>query len=162
MARNREAGFPHKGWKWVDVVDSRDNDGLSYEEYPCCEFCDQSQIRYVHILEHPTFPDTINVGCDCAEQLTSDYAKPKLRERDLKNRSSRRTNFSDLKAWKASMKGNLWIDYEGHHIIVVSSAKGIFLRIDGKAGQIKYNSIREAKLKAFDVINNKRRFTQLQ
>lgn len=155
MGRNREVGFPHKGWKWLGVRDARDDDGLSYEEYPSCEFCDQSQIRYVHILDHPSFPDTIEVGCDCAEQLTEDYANPKSRERDLRNRASRRANFPDRKAWKVSSNGNLWITYEDHHIIVIQSPKGIFLRIDDKPGKINYGTIREAQLKAFDVIHKR-------
>ncbi len=152
MGRNREAGFPHKGWKWVDVRDSRDNDGLSYEGYPCCEFCDQTQIRYVHILEHPNFPDIVEVGCDCAEQLTEDYTNPHSRERNLRNRASRLAKFPDRKAWKVSPKGNLWINYEDHHIIVIQTSKGIYLRIDDRLGKIKYGTIREAQLKAFDVI----------
>lgn len=158
MGRNREEGFPHKGWKWVDVRDSRDNDGLSYDEYPSCEFCDHTQIRYVHILEHPNFPDTIEVGCECAEQLTEDYANPQSRERDLRNRASRRVKFPERKGWKVSPKGNPWIDYEDHHIIVIRSPKGdCMLRIDGQLGKIKYKSVKEAQLKAFDVIQRKRR-----
>jgi hypothetical protein len=158
MGRNREAGFPHKGWKWVGARDSRDNDGLSYEEYPCCEFCDKTQIRYVHILEHPNFPDSVEVGCECAEQLTEDYSNPQSHEKDLRNRASRRTKFPDRKGWKVSEKGNPYINYEEHHIIVIQSPKGdCILRIDGKLGKIKYKSVKEAQLKAFDVIQQKRR-----
>ena len=104
-------------------------------------------------MEHPNFPEPIEVGCECAEQLTEDYANPQSRERDLKNRSSRRSKFPELKRWKMSPKGNLWINYEDHHIIVIRAPKGeCMLRIDDKPGRIKYKNVKEAQLKAFDVV----------
>lgn len=162
----REPGVPHKGWRWQDAVDSRDENGLAYDEYEDCQFCGHERIRFVHLLEHDEWPDTIRVGCVCAEKLTEDYVNPELRERKLRSfarsRESRRARFPDLNGWRISQNGNRWISYEGFHVILIRWGKMVRLRIDGKLGERFYPSERDAQLGAFDYIWRKQLRKDLQ
>ena len=64
----REPGVPHKGWRWQDVTDSRDDTGLAYDEYGDCQFCGREKIRFVHLIAHDEWRGIIRVGCICAEK----------------------------------------------------------------------------------------------
>ena len=64
-----------------------------------CEMCEVQEIRYVHFMEHKDFPETLSVGCICAEHLEQDYLSAKRREMDLKNVSRQRTNWISQKSW---------------------------------------------------------------
>jgi hypothetical protein len=67
-----------------------------------------------------------------------------------------RLNFVKLKSWKISAKGNSWIEYQGHHIIVVRRSNGKFtLRIDGEAGKLFFPDRNSAMARAFDVVMRK-------
>jgi hypothetical protein len=57
------------------------------------------------------------VGCQCAEKLTGDYENPQRREKELKNRTTRRTNFLK-RTWKISAKGNEYINVDNHNILI--------------------------------------------
>jgi len=72
----------HKGYTWVDVEDLE-------EPTADCQACGKTEIRYIHTLTHPEHP-SIEVGCDCAEHLTADYVNPAAREKDLRNKASRK------------------------------------------------------------------------
>lgn len=45
-----EPGVPHRGWTCVGVHDVED-------ERQTCEMCEGQEIRYVHAMEHPNYPD---------------------------------------------------------------------------------------------------------
>lgn len=137
-------------------MDSRDDNGLTCEEYEDCEFCGRERIRFVHLLKHEEWLNIIRVGCICAERLTEDYINPAVRERKLRSvarkRETRRARFPDLNRWRISQSGNRWISYEGFHVILLRWGKSIRLRIDGKLGTVLYPSERDAQLGAFDYI----------
>lgn len=153
--RCSESGFPHKGWELVTVYDINPEGELSYDQYPTCEFCGIATIRYIHVLEHPTFSEPVEVGCDCAQTLTEDYVNPKERERKVRNQSSRRKRFSKRK-WKQSRKGNLWIELDGHHVVVTENRDGTFqLCIDKQRGRLTFATLEAAQRRAFDVVQQK-------
>lgn len=152
----RQLGCPHKGWKWLDVIDSREDEGLTFEEYENCQFCGQESIRFVHLIKHANWKDVIRVGCVCAVRMTDDYSNPEERERKLRahaqSRATRRGRFVNHRSWKISSKGNEWIEYEGFLIVVLKQRGGFKLCIDKKFGSIVYDSEQAAKLGAFDYV----------
>lgn len=108
MSLNTQPRVPHKGWSLAGVLDLQLDEGRAFGEYEQCEFCGQEQIRYVHTLAHDEYPDSIRVGCICAERLTEDYVNPKRREGELRNRAARREKWVK-REWKASVKGNRFL-----------------------------------------------------
>ncbi len=91
----KQHGIPHKGWTLIDVIDVRE-DGQEEREtdYETCIMCGNEKIRYVHIVEHPDIAEEFRVGCTCAEKMTNDYVNPEKREKELRNRVTRRINWT--------------------------------------------------------------------
>lgn len=83
-----QADVPHRGWSCVDAFDLE-------EPSQTCEMCEVQQIRYVHVLEHPDYPDRLEVGCVCAEHMEEDYNGPQERERRLRGIAARRKNWTN-------------------------------------------------------------------
>ena len=115
MDRSADLDFPLTGWRWRGVSDSV-VEGLAYEQYPPCDFCDHQHLRYVHTLEHDLPPHRVLVGCVCAEDLTGDKANPKLEERKLRNLAARHRTLSTRreKIPLPPLDGGLWqrpLDY---------------------------------------------------
>jgi len=90
----KQQGIPHKGWTLETIYDVR-GDGQSEDEttYETCMMCAHEKIRYVHVVSHPDFSNKLLVGCQCAEKLTDDYINPQRREKELRNKTSRRIRF---------------------------------------------------------------------
>jgi hypothetical protein len=65
-------------------------------------------------MQHPNYPDVLEVGCICAEQ---DYLHPKERESKLRNAASRRKNWPK-KIWRVSAKENFYINTDGFNLTV--------------------------------------------
>lgn len=149
-------GCPKKGWDWVGAVDLHDDEGLEFGDYETCEYCHKEQIRYVHTLSHPDWKYEIRVGRICSDELSGD-PRAATTEKRLRNRSQRRANFPKLRSWRASAKGNLWIKYKDHHIVVMEREEAFRLSIDGELGKLYFKTEREAKLRAFDVVMYKLR-----
>ncbi len=149
-------GVPHRGWTLVDVIDIRE-DGQSEDEtdYQVCMMCGNEKIRYVHVLAHPDIAEQYSVGCVCAEKMTDDYINPAMRERNLRNKSSRRTNWLKRK-WQVSAKGNFYLNLGEHNVSVFFDNKtnAYKCRIDDKFGTLKYASVEEAKMGLFKKIED--------
>jgi hypothetical protein len=148
-------GVPHKGWTCQGVEDVR-VDGETPEEayYRVCEMCGKERIRFVHTMAHPGFDRELRVGCVCAERMSDDYTAPKVRERELRNRSARRAKWLARK-WKTSRKGHPWLQAGDFHIVVYSenvTQNRFRLCINQKRGQRTYGSEEAAKLAGFDAI----------
>ena len=105
-----QPGVPHKGWTCIGVEDLETLDAV-------CEMCETREIRYVHYMEHPNYPGTLGVGCVCAENMESDYERPRKRERILKNANRRRRNWLS-RNWRTSSKGNQYLNTDGMNITV--------------------------------------------
>jgi hypothetical protein len=86
-----QPGVPHRGWRWVNVIDL-------CEDSTTCEACNHHPIRYVHVLEHDEYQDRLKVGCVCAEKLTEDYKNPRAKQTNLANKEARKKRL--LQQWK--------------------------------------------------------------
>lgn len=160
MAQWKKPGVPHKGWTEIGIVDlgekAMPGDEIEYEQ---CEMCGQDKIRYVHILTHPEYEGTIQVGCDCAMRMTEGYFHSDRKERELRNRVNRKRNFMKQE-WRINSKtGNLVLRYKGENITIMRSQFGegwgvIFKgeslwKYDGK----KIMDLEEAKIAAFNLFD---------
>ena len=96
-------------------------DPIPYEQ---CEMCGKEKIRYVHLLRHPDYDGEIRVGCDCASKMLCDYVTPQERERNLKNRVNRRSNFMKQEWYCKPETGNYTLRYKGDQITIVRSKYG--------------------------------------
>ena len=83
-------GVPHKGWTCTSVEDLGAPDEV-------CEMCETQDIRYVHHMEHPNYPETLVVGCVCAEHMENDYEGPRRREKALRNAAQRKRRWLSRK-----------------------------------------------------------------
>ena len=107
-----QPGVPHIGWTCVGVEDLEQPSEL-------CAMCESTQIRYVHTMEHPDYPETLCVGCVCAENMEQDYLRPRLREQNLRSKSRRRKTWIK-RNWRTSAKGNLYLNTEGYNLTEVT------------------------------------------
>ena len=105
-----QPGVPHRGWTCV-AVDDLD------EPAAVCAMCESAEIRFVHTMTHPDFPDELGVGCVCAEHMEEDYQAPKAREQQLRNTARRRKTWSQ-RAWLRSVKGNLYLKAHGFRFTI--------------------------------------------
>jgi hypothetical protein len=77
-----QPGVPRRGWTCVGVEDLEEPSEL-------CGMCESVQIRFVHLMEHPDYAETLGVGCICAEHMEQDYIGPRLREKKLQSKARR-------------------------------------------------------------------------
>jgi len=112
-----EPGVPHIGWRCTDIYD---NDG----DMQLCEMCQVAEIRYVHVMEHPTFPETLEVGCICAGHMEQDYAAAQDREKRVRRQSSQRARWL-TRQWRTSRNGNPYLRLrDGFHLVVFPKHEG--------------------------------------
>jgi hypothetical protein len=74
--------LPRKGWVLQDTLDCGTANFT-------CENCGNVHIRYKHLQEHQKTGR--RVLAVCADHLTQDFTTPKLRERNLKGWTGRRS-----------------------------------------------------------------------
>ena len=145
-----DKGLPHKGWTCIDIEDLGEPNKL-------CEMCESQNIRYVHYMEHPNYPETLGVGCICSGHMESDLVAAKVRDSKMHSRAQKRTRWLS-RAWKRSTKGNDYIKSDGYIITVYSKKQGWGATISQEAGnfvkhsRLQYLAKDKAKLAAFDVI----------
>jgi len=104
------SGVPHKGWICSGVEDLE-------EPSATCEMCESVEIRYVHHMEHPSYPEALGVGCVCAEHMEEDYTAPRAREKRLRAAARRRITWA-RRDWSTSFRGNLYLNTEGYNLSV--------------------------------------------
>lgn len=147
-------GVPHRGWHCIETRDLREEG----QDYQICAMCESQEIRFVHTMEHPEYPETLECGCDCAGHMEGSPQKARDREVKVKNRAVRRENFPNRKAWKESRKGNPYIKVEGYFCVVARRLRGYSVGItppgaeEPKWGDITYPDIRAAQMGCFDAI----------
>lgn len=149
-----QPGVPHKGWRCVGDEDLGEPSQL-------CEMCESIEIRYVHFVEHPSYPGTLGVGCVCAERMEEDYVAPSLREKKLRSRAQRRKTW-ERREWTTSAKGNPYLNTEGFNLTVFekSDATGKYwaLKITHREsdrtqfGKRRYPSENAAKRASLDAL----------
>jgi hypothetical protein len=137
VAANRgkwsQAGVPHKGWSCVDTED------LGEPELTC-QMCESRTIRYVHYMEHPQYPDVLQVGCICAGNMEGSVGTARLRETSMQSRAGKRKRWLSRK-WRVSVKGNPWIKADGYRVTVYFQTGGWGARPSPrKLGHLKVES----------------------
>lgn len=111
-----EAGVPKKGWNCIGIDDLE-------EPSQTCEMCGNAEIRYVHYMKHPDYPEELAVGCICAENMEQDYLRPREREKRLRALASRRKTWG-RRQWKVSSRGNPYLNAEGYNLVLTQSGRG--------------------------------------
>lgn len=142
----REPGVPHKGWICVGIEELEEQDHL-------CEMCEARQVRFVHVMQNPRYPDELSVGCVCAGHMEGDVALAKEREKSARNRSSRRKTWLS-KGWRISKKGNPYRNKEGLNVSVFQSAGGWGTLVKNEQVKLSASALPSeaaAKLKAFEL-----------
>lgn len=94
MENLKNGDIPKEGWVCENVIDRKYTLNLMQGiKYDSCEMCGNTKLRYVHIMKHPDYPNTLGVDCECAEKMSNDYTNPKLKEEALRKKFYRRNNF---------------------------------------------------------------------
>lgn len=146
--------IPHKGWTLDDVYDVRE-DGQSADdtEYETCMMCNNERIRFVHVISHREVDESFKVGCVCAEKMTNDYVNPKRLETALRNKASRRENWTNKK-WKTSQNGNYFLTIEDRHLLIYTDkkTKKFKCKIKDTFGKKSFDTLKQAKIAVFNGI----------
>lgn len=95
--RLEEWQAPLSDWYCTEVIDIEEE--FSSTSLFTCELCGCSRVRFVHVMEHDDYFESISVGCICAGIMEGDVLAAKERERLMKNRAKRKRNFPKRK-WK--------------------------------------------------------------
>lgn len=88
-----DPSVPHSGWTCTLVEDLGQPDET-------CQMCEVQEIRYVHTMEHPDYPDPLHVGCICAGNMEQDYAAAAEREKRLRDLARRRASWAKRRWWR--------------------------------------------------------------
>lgn len=151
-----DPGVPHKGWECISMDDLGDNP----DDWAVCEMCEEQNIRYVHTMVHPEYPDRMGCGSICAGHMEEDYESAKRRERQAKSRTRSRMRQMDKwinpETWKRSASGNLYKRDRG--IVTVVFRQGSRWKVMFKNSYFEtkaflpteYQTAEEAIYKSFD------------
>ena len=120
--------------------------------------CETQDIRCVHQMEHPAYPEGLAVGCFCAERMENDYEGPRRLEKALRNAAQRKRRWLGRK-WNISAKANAYLNTDGLRITVFQKNRKLWgARIEDRATGRSVSSRRPhqtedaAKLAAFDAL----------
>lgn len=119
----RSWGAPVSGWTCAftnDVAGEEDSTDLA-----TCELCGCPAVRFVHVMEHPEYGGTLEVGCVCAGIVEGDMIAARERERQARNRANRRKRFVQQE-WSTSKNGNQTLKYKGQRVTIIPSKFGGF------------------------------------
>jgi hypothetical protein len=149
-------GVPHTGWVCAGIEDLGEPDET-------CQMCETMEIRYVHTMTHPDYPEPLRCGCVCAGHMEGDMTAAREREKRARRRTSKRIRW--LKRWRTSLKGNPYVNTDdGLNVAVFRQDDqqrwGARL-VDRRTGYIiasskAYVSEEAAKLAAFDAVERYR------
>ena len=149
----RELEAPLTGWRCIGVSD-REMDDFT------CELCGCTRVRYVHVMEHPEFPWELSTGCICAGIMEEDILGAKVREREARRRSQRKSNY--LKKQWAAVSNRRWeLRYKHRNLVIDTDSfrgrENYRLEIDGEGYHWKDNtrmtSFLSAQHLAFDLMD---------
>lgn len=112
-------------------------------------------------MQHSDYPETLGVGCICAENMENDKVNPRRREKNLRTKARRRKTWSNRK-WRTSAKGNSYLNTEGFNLTVFPAAgsRGLYWMLlvthresgASQFGRRRYESEEEAKKAALDAL----------
>jgi hypothetical protein len=136
--------MPRTGWEHFGCCD--DLGDLIGE----CELCG-TPIRYVFPIYHSKW-GTLEVGEICCDHLTSTSFATEHMEAHAKH-MGRRLRFVLSNRWKKK-SGVPCIEQKGISVGVVADGREFRLRMNGVQGKMKFRSVLEAKIAAFEIINS--------
>lgn len=146
-----QSGVPHKDWFCVDV------EQLDEQEH-VCEMCEVQLVRFVHVMQHTSYPQQLRVGCVCAGHMEGNLAAARGRETGFKNRLSRRARWLERR-WRRSSAGNEFINTnDGFNVVVFRNGSTWAARVEhrpsryARRSKLPYDSVNAAKLAAFDAM----------
>lgn len=148
----KQQGVPHKGWTLINVIDVREDGQMICEtDYETCMMCGNEKIRYVHVVEHSEINGEFRVGCTCAEKMTNDYINPGIRERELRNKTNRRINWTK-KVWNKSKNGNYYLNVDDRPLIIFRDniTSKYKVKIRETFGKKTFDTLEKAKIAAFN------------
>jgi hypothetical protein len=99
-----QPGVPHKGWACVGWND------LGRDKREICEMCERMEIRYVHVMEHKDYLDTLRCGCVCAGNMSGDMVSARQREKTMRNHAAERHRLEQQAGTKSTAWGKLSSD----------------------------------------------------
>lgn len=114
----KEWKAPLNDWYCIDLIDIEDEN--SNNSLYTCELCGCSRVRFVHVMEHDLYFESVSVGCICAGIMEGDIIAAKERERLMKNRAKRKRNFPKRK-WEEISNGHYILRYKGSYIQIIRS-----------------------------------------
>jgi hypothetical protein len=141
-----QPGVPHKGWSCDHIDDLGEPSAI-------CETCETQEIRYVHFMEHPNYPEVLECGCVCAGHMEEDPIGARRREQEFRNISLRRRRWL-TREWRTSYKGNSFLNVDGYNVVVFPAGNGWRYRISGEDTLVSppFPSQDAAKLQAFNTL----------
>lgn len=145
----RMEGVPHKGWTCVNIDDLEEPSHL-------CEMCEAQEVRYVHTMTHPDYPQPLQVGCVCAGNMEQNIELARQRESQFKNKQKRRIKWLE-REWLISHKGNPFLNVDNFHIVLYPKGNTWEFKIRDKTTNTGYDGTghdteKEAKLAVFDAM----------
>lgn len=103
-----EPGVPHLGWECRDV------EILDADRRETCQMCGVQQIRFIHCMWHPTHPETLRCGCDCAGYMSGDMDGARTTQAQAEGKVAALERLKDVTLdWRQSYTGNLWFKRRG-------------------------------------------------
>jgi hypothetical protein len=139
----KQPGFPHRGWLHYGCDDRKKADNL-------CAYCGHHHVRYDHILGHPDYPHSIEVGCVCAGKLGLEHEAQDA-ERDTRRRASGLKRFIE-KGWKTTNNGN---PYKRVRVAVCGRGRFFKISINSKLGSKIFRDQKDAMTHAFNYIEDR-------
>ena len=114
----KEWNAPLSDWYCIDLIDIEEES--SDTDLFTCELCGCNRVRFVHVMEHKYYFESVSVGCVCAGIMEGDILAAKERERLMKNRAKRKRNFPKRK-WKETRYGSYILMYKNSYIMMAHS-----------------------------------------
>jgi hypothetical protein len=159
IARRRgkwsQKDVPHLGWTCVDKFDAKEDGG----DMITCEMCETMDVRFVHVMENERYPEQLHCGCICAAHMSGELKAAQERDKRMRSRAQRRSNFYKRKGWRISPDGSPYIEIDGNQAIIIGSRDdGYHVCARGPhdqkhlSGKKHYASLPEAKKGCFDAI----------
>ena len=129
--------LPNNSWELLNFDDLGSLDGV-------CEYCG-TELRYEFLIYHMDWGE-LRVGTICCDKLTatekaSNFMKSRIKEQNFIDSTKRKTE-----------NGKLIIKYKDRQIEIVKTKSVFKLIINGEMGKNFYPNVKEAKERAFYVI----------
>jgi hypothetical protein len=113
--------------------------------------CEVQDVRYVHVMEHVNYAETLPVGCICAGRMEGDPVRARDREASFKALCGRRAKWL-TREWCLSQRGNQYRNTDDFIVVVFPvyggwSAKLTLREEDGESIRLSgFSTEEQAKL----------------